>query len=256
MLENEVLHALYWEFVKFHWKWGFAPPHIYPMCGAKPPQNNRHWDLTPTNAHTQYQKNLLIFVECTQESVLKTDILPHFCPIFAHNCPTCGAKPPQNNRRWDLTPTNAHTKYENNRCIFVTCRVHTRKCLRTRRRRRRRRRRTRNDRWSHIPPTLVRGVQKNTMLATLLWSVSSFARNSGQQLFTHKLFTNLVLSFYLNTLRRCIATVKFASITMNLKFFVYKNQAHCPVKRNLCIYHKMLYPYSNITSLALIVINL
>ena len=55
---------------------------------------------------------------------------------------------PKNNRRWDLATIYAHTKYENNRFKFVTCRVHTRKCLRTR---------TRNDRWSHIPPTFVRG---------------------------------------------------------------------------------------------------
>ena len=63
---------------------GFCPtPYLPYDCGAKPQQNNRRWDFTLTIAHTQYQKNLLIFVECTQESVLKTDILPHFCPIFA-----------------------------------------------------------------------------------------------------------------------------------------------------------------------------
>ena len=39
---------------------------------------------------------------------------------------------PKNNRRWDLATIYAHTKYENNRFKFVTCRVHTRKCLRTR----------------------------------------------------------------------------------------------------------------------------
>ena len=62
---------------------------------------------------------------------------------------------PKNKLGRDFTLTNAHTKYEINRLIFVTCRAHTRKCLRTRRRTRRMR--WRNARWSIVSPDFRSG---------------------------------------------------------------------------------------------------
>ena len=108
MFENEVLHALYLQNCQNAPKMGFCPtPYLPYQCGAKPQQNNRRQGFYPNQCTYSNMKIISAYlwsVECTQESVLKTDILPHFCPIFAHNCPTGGAKCPKNNRRWDLTP--------------------------------------------------------------------------------------------------------------------------------------------------------
>ena len=51
-----------------------------------------------------------------------------------HQRPSWISEHTKNNSHWDLTTIYALTKYENNRCILVTCRVHTRKCLQMRRR--------------------------------------------------------------------------------------------------------------------------
>ena len=73
---------------------------------------------------------------------------------------------PKNNRRWDLATIYAHTKYENNRFKFVTCRVHTRKCLRTRRRTRRGR--GRGGRVTIADPIYPRLSSGGTMMPDIL----------------------------------------------------------------------------------------